>query len=108
MPAEKGEALAKEFGIKFIETSAKTPKNVDEAFTMISREILPRLIAGGTAPALTGPPSERNSEQRVSSSGAAPPSQQQQQQQQQSPSSGTVDIAAASKKPAGEKKKGCC
>jgi GTPase KRas protein len=35
----EGEALAKEFGCKFIETSAKARINVDDAFYDIVREI---------------------------------------------------------------------
>ena len=35
----EGETLAKSFRVPFIETSAKTRKNVDEAFNIIVREI---------------------------------------------------------------------
>jgi len=38
-----GEALAKENGIKFFETSAKTNKGVEEAFFSIARDIMKRL-----------------------------------------------------------------
>lgn len=55
----RGEALAKEFGIPFIETSAKEPRNVDEAFFTIARAIKTRLQEGGTVPTLTGPQPEK-------------------------------------------------
>jgi GTPase KRas protein len=35
----EGQALARQFGCKFIETSAKSRKNVDQAFFDIVREI---------------------------------------------------------------------
>jgi len=40
VPRERGEALAKELGIPFIESSAKTGENVTEIFTIISREVM--------------------------------------------------------------------
>jgi Ras-related protein Rab-8A len=40
---EEGQALAKEFGIKFFETSAKLNTGVDEAFENMSGEIVERL-----------------------------------------------------------------
>jgi len=36
---EEGQALARQFGCKFIETSAKSRKNVEQAFYDIVREI---------------------------------------------------------------------
>lgn len=36
---ERGEQLAIEYGIKFIETSAKASINVEEAFIMLARDI---------------------------------------------------------------------
>lgn len=57
--SSRGEALAKEFGIPFIETSAKEPRNVDEAFFTIARAIKTRLQEGGTVPTLTGPQPEK-------------------------------------------------
>jgi GTPase KRas protein len=38
-PSAEGRDLAKHFGCKFIETSAKQRINVDEAFTNLVREI---------------------------------------------------------------------
>lgn len=40
----KGKALADEYGIKFLETSAKNSVNVEEAFTTLARDIKKRLI----------------------------------------------------------------
>jgi hypothetical protein len=37
---EQGSALAKEYNMKFFETSAKTNYNVNEVFTFLTREIL--------------------------------------------------------------------
>lgn len=45
---ERGEALAAEYGMKHIETSAKARINVEEAFTMLARDIKVRLIDGAT------------------------------------------------------------
>lgn len=41
---EQGQALANEFGIKFLETSAKSNINVEEAFFTLARDIKKRLI----------------------------------------------------------------
>lgn len=41
---EQGQALASEYGIKFLETSAKTNINVEEAFFTLARDIKKRLI----------------------------------------------------------------
>lgn len=47
---EDGQSLAKEVGMKFFETSAKTNYNVNETFTYLTREILNKneRVAGGS------------------------------------------------------------
>eukprot|EP00033_Pygsuia_biforma_P000320 GCRY01000390.1.p1 GENE.GCRY01000390.1~~GCRY01000390.1.p1 ORF type:complete len:205 (+),score=17.09 GCRY01000390.1:251-865(+) len=40
----RAEALAKEYGINFLETSAKSNTNVEKAFTLLTKEIKERLI----------------------------------------------------------------
>ena len=39
MSTEEGREMAERFGVKFVETSAKDCKNVEEAFFTMSREI---------------------------------------------------------------------
>jgi len=41
---EQGQALANEFGIKFLETSAKSSTGVEDAFLSLARDIKKRLI----------------------------------------------------------------
>lgn len=41
---ERGRALAAEYGIKFMETSAKSGLNVEEAFVSLAKDIKARLI----------------------------------------------------------------
>lgn len=43
MSKERGEALANELGISFIETSAKAGVNVEEAFALLTREVKKKL-----------------------------------------------------------------
>ena len=43
-----GKALADEFGIRFLETSAKNSTNVDEAFISLARDIKKRAIDTAT------------------------------------------------------------
>eukprot|EP01097_Dermamoeba_algensis_P006748 TRINITY_DN420_c0_g1_i7.p1 TRINITY_DN420_c0_g1~~TRINITY_DN420_c0_g1_i7.p1 ORF type:complete len:242 (-),score=32.40 TRINITY_DN420_c0_g1_i7:167-892(-) len=68
---ERGQALANEFGIKFLETSAKNNINVEEAFFTLARDIKKRLIdpspqqsqgggsATGTVPVNPAPPVDK-------------------------------------------------
>jgi Ras-related protein Rab-8A len=44
---ERGAELAREYGLKFVETSAKTSVNVDEAFFSLARDVKKRLIDTG-------------------------------------------------------------
>ena len=44
---ERGAELAREYGLKFMETSAKNNLNVEEAFLTLSRDIKKRLIDTG-------------------------------------------------------------
>ena len=45
---EEGAALAKHYGMKFIETSARTSSNVHDAFKMMATEIQTRIAAKPT------------------------------------------------------------
>lgn len=58
---EDGKALADEFNVKFFETSAKTPTNVEEAFLAIARDVKARVI--DSAPADEG--GDGNAQQSV-------------------------------------------
>ncbi len=52
---ERGAELAREYGLKFMETSAKNNVNVDEAFLTLARDIKKRLIdTGKLVPESTG------------------------------------------------------
>lgn len=50
---EQGQALASEYGVKFLETSAKSNINVEEAFFTLARDIKKRLIDTADAGAKT-------------------------------------------------------
>ncbi|KAE8588895.1 hypothetical protein XENTR_v10022800 [Xenopus tropicalis] len=54
VPKERGEKLAKEHGIRFFETSAKSSQNVDEAFNTLARDILMK-ISKRSAPGVKDP-----------------------------------------------------
>ncbi|RYP41326.1 hypothetical protein DL769_011592 [Monosporascus sp. CRB-8-3] len=68
VPRSEGEALAKTFGCKFIETSAKSRINVDKAFYDIVREIrrynkeMQTYSSGGGANGGSAPPNKMNVE----------------------------------------------
>lgn len=47
---EDGEQLAKEFGLPFMETSARTGLNVDLAFTAVAKELKQRLTKAPSEP----------------------------------------------------------
>jgi Ras-related protein Rab-8A len=53
---EEGEALAKEYNIRFFETSAKQDISVEKSFITIATEVKDRIIAdgGGVAPQSKG------------------------------------------------------
>lgn len=51
---EQGKALADEYGIKFIEASAKSNIGVDDAFITLAKDIKARLIDNAEADAPSG------------------------------------------------------
>ncbi|XP_034721570.1 ras-related protein Rab-8B-like [Etheostoma cragini] len=66
---ERGEKLAIDYGIKFLETSAKSSLNVEEGFYILGRDIMTRLnrkmsdsspLAGGGPIKITESRSKRN------------------------------------------------
>ena len=57
---EEGEALAKQFGMKFVETSAKTNTNVEQAFIQIATEVKDRLSKQVNATGVSSNTSSRN------------------------------------------------
>jgi len=44
----QGEQLAREYGIKFFETSARNNTNVKDAFTTLATDVVERLLASGS------------------------------------------------------------
>ena len=70
---EQGEGLAKELGIPYIETSAKSNANVEEAFFTLAREVKTRLIDTAAvtqaSPAAASGNVNVNSEQRAGAKG---------------------------------------
>uniref|UniRef100_A0A7S2CX30 Uncharacterized protein n=1 Tax=Haptolina brevifila TaxID=156173 RepID=A0A7S2CX30_9EUKA len=53
---QQGEQLAREYGMKFLETSARENLNVQEAFFTLASDVVERLVAGGAGS--EPPPSE--------------------------------------------------
>ena len=41
---EKGEVFAIEYGVPFLETSARTDENIDQAFTTLAESILNKVL----------------------------------------------------------------
>ncbi|KAE8213324.1 hypothetical protein CF319_g5357 [Tilletia indica] len=52
---EQGRALAQELGLKYIETSAKTNSNVEEAFFSLARDVKAKLLDNAAAAAAASP-----------------------------------------------------
>lgn len=50
MDSARGKALADEYGIKFLETSAKNSINVEEAFITLAKDIKKRIIDNSPEP----------------------------------------------------------
>lgn len=63
---ERGAELAREYGLKFMETSAKNSVNVDEAFMTLARDIKKRLIDTGKLVSETNGTSSGNHSHSVS------------------------------------------
>ena len=59
VPTEKGQALAKKYGIKFIETSAKSSANVMEAFKTMTGEMHTRVAKKNTLKSTPGSTMEK-------------------------------------------------
>lgn len=70
---EEGEALAKQFGMKFVETSAKTNTNVEQAFIQIATEVKDRLSKQVNATGISNNNNSRNMKLDNKGGGAAGP-----------------------------------
>ncbi|PFH33217.1 Rab1 protein [Besnoitia besnoiti] len=68
---EEGQRKAEELGIAFIETSAKNAINVDEAFTVVARELIKMKQSAGAAAARSGPQGMRIASQPSGAEGRA-------------------------------------
>lgn len=60
---ERGESLAENLGIPYMEMSALSSSNIDEAFTTLARDILNRVLQSGVEGATPG-----NDKQRLDAS----------------------------------------
>lgn len=81
---ERGLELAREYGLKFMETSAKTNTNVDEAFLTLSKDIKRRLID-------TGKLAPEHANNNITNNGAV-----------------AIDLKSSSNDKNGNKKSSCC
>lgn len=52
---EQGEEMAEHYGVRFLETSAKVSNNVEQAFTLMTREIKNRVAVVQKPQAKTNP-----------------------------------------------------
>eukprot|EP00042_Codosiga_hollandica_P021398 m.74540 g.74540 ORF g.74540 m.74540 type:complete len:204 (-) comp50344_c0_seq8:360-971(-) len=65
VPTSAGQAFADSLGIDFIETSARTNRNIEEAFVILGRRVLEQLALG---PRPLPPPTARDNDEEATSS----------------------------------------
>jgi len=98
--SQKGQQLAANYGIQFLETSAKNNINVEEAFISIARDIKTRMIDSGDGE-LDGMMSNGNNSNSGSNSGGA--------YNNNNRDGGNIDIGSGGNGgKGGKKKEGCC
>ncbi|EFC49341.1 rab family small GTPase [Naegleria gruberi] len=93
---ERGQSLAKSYGIPFMETSAKNNINVEEAFFTIAREIKSRLIDSGEVEPIVEDSSPSNTKKST------------EEEKPKTSNSGTVRIDQNQNTSNEKKKKSCC